>query len=94
MGEVISTNGNGANVVEIFAQRLVEAADKDQERLRRADIVTDMFRGHARLLEQDFSFEEMFDAFNERIFERGIGGVVRDFVDTLKGIRGRARRFW
>lgn len=93
MEEVIS-NGNGANIVEVFAQRLTEAADKEPERLRRGAIMTDMFRGHARLLEDDFSFEEMFNAFCERISERGIGGKVRSFADMLKSIRGRARRFW
>lgn len=89
MGETV---GNCANVAEAFARQLEVAAKKEPERKRRQEILSQMFAGDTVLLEEGYSFDDMFHAFDEHIADCEIRGMVRLLSDNIKSVRGRKRR--
>ena len=86
------TIGSCASVVEAFARQLDLAAEKEPERKRRQGILNQMFDGDTVLLEEGYSFDDMFRALDEHVSERGVGGMVCRMSENLVSIRGRKRR--
>ena len=89
---MVKAIGNCANVVEAFARQLDLAAEKEPERKRRQGILSQMFDGDTVLLEEGYSFDDMFRALDEHITDRGIGGMVHRMSENLVSLRGRKRR--
>lgn len=83
--------GKSADYAEEFARRLLEVEEKEPEFKRRRNIADDMFHGNYNLLDEGFTFEEMFDIFDEHLGERYDGGIVFSFGDTIASTKSRKR---
>lgn len=84
--------GSYANAIEMLGHQLIGAGDSGEGRERRKTVLGEMFAGNSALLEEGYSFEEMFNALDEHIVEQRIGGIVFRISDNVKHFRGRKRR--
>ncbi len=88
----METIGSYASAIESLAHQLIAIADSEKERKQRKTILGEMFAGNSALLEEGYSFEEMFRAFDEHIVDKRISGIVLRMSDNVKHFRGRKRR--
>lgn len=92
---------NPQEAVLYFAKLLDKAAEVSPEREARKKVAQRMFAGDKELLEESYSFEEMFRSFDEfievRQENRGMSSelaAVRRNLVSQKGVRDRRRLIW
>lgn len=92
---------NPQEAVLFFAKLLDKAAEVSPEREARKKVAQRMFAGDKELLEESYSFEEMFRSFDEfievRQENRGMSSelaAVRRNLVSQKGVRDRRRLIW
>lgn len=83
-----------AEAVSRFAQSLIQYDLDECGRKSRKELLSDMFDGNVRLLEDSVSLKEMFRAFDEEYAERNKAKIISSISEGIRDARGRKKVFW
>ena len=80
--------------IENFAQSIIGYEPDEKGRESRRMLLSDMFDGNMDVLGDQFSFEEMFKAFDEHVLSRNAGNIVDAISKNMISAKSKRRVFW